>query len=91
MVELFSQNFKNNSNLSSDDDNETFVVSCLQKQLRAKVAQMLKAKNVSLSEVSERTQIELSVLEKMLEQKADVSVADLQKIADAVGYFSLEE
>lgn len=91
MVELFSQNFKNNSNLSSDDDNEVFVVSCLQKQLRAKVAQMLKAKNVSLSEVSERTQIELSVLEKMLEQKADVSVADLQKIADAVGYFSLEE
>lgn len=91
MVELFSQNFKNNSNLSSDDDNEAFVVSCLQKQMRAKVAQMLKAKNVSLSEVSERTQIELSVLEKMLEQKADVSVADLQKIADAVGYFSLEE
>lgn len=85
MVNLSFQNFDDLS------DDEAFVVSCLQKQLRAKVAQLLGGANVSLPEVAECTKIELSVLEKMLEQKAEVSVADLQKIADAVGYFSLEE
>lgn len=85
MVNLSFQNFDDLS------DDEAFVVSCLQKQLRAKVAQLLGGANVSLSEVAECAKIDLSVLEKMLEQKAEVSVADLQKIADAVGYFSLEE
>lgn len=72
----------------SDCDDEVFVLSVLQRQMRTKLSRLVASSALSKEDIAERSGLGLDKLNSLLDGKEAVSPSDLSRIIDAVDYFN---